>query len=180
MTGRANWARPAAINESARAPPRAASVSCPISLPPPLTSTSNRASIEVLRFGPQVTAHLDEELPLRGREALDAGRRDLVEHTVDLSVRPSVARGGRVGLRLWRAAAPTSSSPSSRHRRNQDARLRDAPQMPLRPSQAQILPLEIQEPGDHAAEVGEMRHATTAAAEPGRREEQGDREREGH
>src|SRR5882672_4133773 len=104
MTGRANWARPTAINESARAPPRANSVSCPISLPPPPTSTSNRASMTLLRFGRQVAAHLDEELPLGGCEALDSGRRDLVEHAVDLGVRPSIGRWRLVGLGLWRAA----------------------------------------------------------------------------
>src|SRR6266850_7337136 len=163
MTGRANWARPTAINESARA--RAASVSCPISLPPPPTSTSNRASIRLLRFWRQVAAHLDEELPLGGGEALDSCRRDLVEHAVDLGVRPSIERWRPVGLRLRRAAAPPTNTPCARHRRHQDARLGDVAQMPFRASQTQVLPLEVQEPGDHATEVGEMRHATHDAAE---------------
>src|SRR5881394_796107 len=160
--GRANWARPTFINESARV--RAASVSPP-------TNSSNRASMTPLRLGPQVTAHLDQELPLRGGETLDAGRRYLVEHAVDLGVRPSVGGRSRVGLRLWRATAAASHGPASRHRRHQDARLRDAAQMPLRPSQTEVLRLEVQEPGDHAAKVGEMRDATTDAAERRRGEE---------
>src|SRR6266540_4138367 len=67
-------------------------------------------------------AHLGEEPPFGGREAVDAARRDLVEHAVDLGLR-GIARGAG---RLPSVAPPPPPPPPPRPPRSPAPRARDA------------------------------------------------------
>src|SRR6185503_12966289 len=118
--------RPTASSDSART----VDVSC--ENPLPLNAASKSASMGLV-LRPVVAAHLEEELPLGGRQARDAAGVDLVEYAIDLRQRPVVRGGAR--LRLWRAATPLSTDSPPRHRRHQHARFRHPPQMALCPPQ---------------------------------------------
>src|SRR5207245_9524812 len=72
-------------------------------------------------------AHVGEEFPFSGGEALDTARRDLVEHPVDLCLRGIAPRAARLEA--------GSRGPPPPARVDQHARLRPAPPVPLGPGQ---------------------------------------------
>src|SRR5207247_8342242 len=115
--------------------------------------------------------HLSEEPPLGRRETLDAPRRDLVEHTIDLGL-GGVAVRRAPGLDARIAAARRAT----RRRVDQDAGLGGAPEMPLRPRHPQVRGLEIQEPRRESAQVREMGDLV-ARGDEGEHQRDPDRER---
>src|SRR5438093_5841034 len=79
-------------------------------------------------------AHLGEEPPLGRRETLDAPRRDLVEHTIDLGLGGvAVRRAPRLDARIAAARRAT------RRRVDQDAGLGGAPRSEEHTSELQSL-----------------------------------------
>src|SRR3989440_8490663 len=96
-----------------------------------------------------LAAHVGEEAPLRRREALDPARRDLVEHTIDFSLRRIAL--GPTGL--WGGAGARRAGGM-----HLQARLRGAAHMALPARQPPVRHLQIQQAGREPAEVGEVRH----------------------
>src|SRR5229473_8375087 len=86
-------------------------------------------------------AELGEELPLGGRQTLDAGCADLVQDTVDFCSRARVRFAARFGaLRRRRHAAAAAHAWRLTH---QHARFRHLPEPSLAACRIPVLPLEI-------------------------------------
>src|ERR1051326_7165128 len=193
MTGRAYWTRPrsmwaagsrgrrstilvaranaaSTLPDASSASTRAVAVSCGA----PCSSSSASASEITLRFGrgPHPAADFREELPLRGRQTLDAGRVDLVEHAVDL-------RGGaRVGIAALRGARRrryTAAAIDPWRLRDQHARLRLPAITPLGPP---LLAFQEEQGGADAAEMCQVRDGVGQAHSRAR--QQREYEVEGH
>src|SRR5437879_12982762 len=92
-------------------------------------------------------AHVGEEFPFGGGEALDAARRDLVEHAVDLRLCGIARRAARLGARVAGPGGPARVHPH--------ARLRRTPQLPLGPRAPPIGEPATADPRSDAGETGE-------------------------
>src|SRR6266480_6999633 len=92
-----------------------------------------------------LAAHLGEEPPLGGGETVDAARRDLVEHAVDLRLRGVTLDTAR---RLGRVAGPGGAP-----RMHEHAGLAPAPQVALGSSQPPVAHLQVEEAGGKAFQI---------------------------
>src|SRR5207237_10824808 len=91
-----------------------------------------------------------EEPPRGGGETVDAARRDLVEHAVDLRLRGVALDTAR---RLGRIAGPGDTSRMDEH-----AGLGPAPQVALGSSQPPVAALQVEGAGREAAQMRKVRH----------------------